>query len=162
MTKYIIGEIFSSGGATLYKNCSDQTVFCLHSFSFSTASSSDLSIKRYANNKDNNGNHDSGSDVTTSSGGNGGDHRNHHSEFCRTFGSSSNTSQPSVSSATTSNTHLGLYREPRLNKSDSASLSVNGLHNTNRFQTANHHSVPLSPNSIDNRYVFLQNLHMYL
>ena len=28
MTKYIIGEIFSSGGATLYKNPSDQTV-CL-------------------------------------------------------------------------------------------------------------------------------------
>ena len=30
MTKYIIGEILSSGGATLYKNPSDQTVqFCL-------------------------------------------------------------------------------------------------------------------------------------
>ena len=28
MTKYIIGEIFSSGGATLYKNPSDQTVPC--------------------------------------------------------------------------------------------------------------------------------------
>ena len=26
MTKYIIGEIFSSGGATLYRNHSDQTV----------------------------------------------------------------------------------------------------------------------------------------
>ena len=26
MTKYIIGEFFSSGGATLYKNSSDQTV----------------------------------------------------------------------------------------------------------------------------------------
>ena len=26
ITKYIIGEIFSSGGATLYKNPSDQTV----------------------------------------------------------------------------------------------------------------------------------------
>ena len=26
MTKFIIGEIFSSGGATLYKNPSDQTV----------------------------------------------------------------------------------------------------------------------------------------
>ena len=26
MTKYIIGEIFSSGGATFYKNPSDQTV----------------------------------------------------------------------------------------------------------------------------------------
>ena len=26
MTKYIIGEIFSSGGATLHKNPSDQTV----------------------------------------------------------------------------------------------------------------------------------------
>ena len=26
MTKYIIGEIFSSGGETLYKNHSDQTV----------------------------------------------------------------------------------------------------------------------------------------
>ena len=27
MTIYIIGEIFSSGGATLYKNPSNQTVF---------------------------------------------------------------------------------------------------------------------------------------
>ena len=27
MTKYIIGEIFSSGGATLYKNPSEQTVY---------------------------------------------------------------------------------------------------------------------------------------
>ena len=27
MTKYIIGEIFSSGGATMYKNPSDQTVY---------------------------------------------------------------------------------------------------------------------------------------
>ena len=26
MEKYILGEIFSSGGATLYKNSSDQTV----------------------------------------------------------------------------------------------------------------------------------------
>ena len=118
-----------------------------------------MSIKRYANNKDNNGNHDSGSDITTSSGGGNGssgvDQNNHHSEFYRNFaGSISNASlQPSAN--TTSNTHLGLYREPRLNKSDSASLS-GGLHNnsTNRFQTANH-SVPLSPNSIDNRFVFL-------
>ena len=31
MTKYIIGEFFSSGGATLYKNPSDQTVkFTFH------------------------------------------------------------------------------------------------------------------------------------
>ena len=30
MTKYIIGEIFSSGGVTLYKNSSDQTVFTYH------------------------------------------------------------------------------------------------------------------------------------
>ena len=29
MIKYIIGEIFSSGGATLYKNPSDQTVASL-------------------------------------------------------------------------------------------------------------------------------------
>ena len=29
MTKYIIGELFSSGGATLYKNPSDQTVYSL-------------------------------------------------------------------------------------------------------------------------------------
>ena len=28
MTKYIIGEIFNSGGATLYKNPSDQSVTC--------------------------------------------------------------------------------------------------------------------------------------
>ena len=27
MTKYIIGEIFSSGGATLYKNPPDQNVY---------------------------------------------------------------------------------------------------------------------------------------
>ena len=33
MTKYIIGEILSSGGATLYKNPSDQTVMFLHYFS---------------------------------------------------------------------------------------------------------------------------------
>ena len=41
MTKYIIGEIFSSGGATLYKNPSDQTVsdakklhfFCIRIYS---------------------------------------------------------------------------------------------------------------------------------
>ena len=29
MEKYILGEIFSSGGATLYKNPSDQTVTVL-------------------------------------------------------------------------------------------------------------------------------------
>ena len=29
MTKYIISEIFSSGGATFYKNLSDQTVYVL-------------------------------------------------------------------------------------------------------------------------------------
>ena len=29
MTKYIIGEISSSGRATLYKNPSDQTVICM-------------------------------------------------------------------------------------------------------------------------------------
>ena len=32
MTKYIIGEIFSSGGATLYKNPSDQTVAAVLKF----------------------------------------------------------------------------------------------------------------------------------
>ena len=30
MTKYIIGDIFISGGATLYKNPSDQTVHSTH------------------------------------------------------------------------------------------------------------------------------------
>ena len=30
MAKYIIGEFFSSGGATLYKNPSDQTVIILY------------------------------------------------------------------------------------------------------------------------------------
>ena len=34
MTKYIIGEISSSGGATLYKNPSDQTVGLLPIFKF--------------------------------------------------------------------------------------------------------------------------------
>ena len=34
MTKYIIGEIFSSGGATLYKNPSDQTVPIYSNFFF--------------------------------------------------------------------------------------------------------------------------------
>ena len=34
MTKYIIGEIFSSGGATLYKNPSDQTVTEPHGTTF--------------------------------------------------------------------------------------------------------------------------------
>ena len=33
ITKYIIGEIFSAGGATLYKNPSDQTVIKLLSSS---------------------------------------------------------------------------------------------------------------------------------
>ena len=33
MTKYIIGEIHSSGGATLYKNPSDQTVWSEEKFS---------------------------------------------------------------------------------------------------------------------------------
>ena len=32
MTKYVIGEIFSSGGATLYKNHSDQTVLTMMHF----------------------------------------------------------------------------------------------------------------------------------
>ena len=32
MTKYIIGEMFSSGGATLYKNPSDQLVDCTSGF----------------------------------------------------------------------------------------------------------------------------------
>ena len=32
MTKYIIGEIFCSGGATLYKNHSDQTVYSVTSW----------------------------------------------------------------------------------------------------------------------------------
>ena len=54
----------------------------------------------------------------------------------------------------------GLYREPRLNKSDSASLSLNATGangmSSNRFQQANH-CVPLSPNSIDNRLVITPN-----
>ena len=37
MTKYIIGEILSSGGATLYKNPSDQTVLALNPFLFSAS-----------------------------------------------------------------------------------------------------------------------------
>ena len=37
MTKYIIGEIFSSGGATLYKNPSDQTVFLVRTTAFPCA-----------------------------------------------------------------------------------------------------------------------------
>ena len=32
MTKYIIGDFFSSGGATLYKNPSDQTVYNKNTF----------------------------------------------------------------------------------------------------------------------------------
>ena len=38
-TKYIIGEIFSSGGATLYKNPSDQTVCYTGFFKISTQKS---------------------------------------------------------------------------------------------------------------------------
>ena len=38
MTKYIIGEIFSSGGDTLYKNTSDQTVGNIERFFFSQLS----------------------------------------------------------------------------------------------------------------------------
>ena len=33
-TEFIIGEIFSSGGATLYKNPSDQTMLCRLGFNF--------------------------------------------------------------------------------------------------------------------------------
>ena len=40
MTKYIIGEIFSSGGATLYKNSSDQTV--IFSVFFSSVNQDEL------------------------------------------------------------------------------------------------------------------------
>ena len=36
MTKYMIGEIFSSGRATLYKNPSDQTVFHFEKNSWQT------------------------------------------------------------------------------------------------------------------------------
>ena len=42
MTKYIIGEIFSSDGATLYKNPSDQTVLSLLAHRLSTITHADL------------------------------------------------------------------------------------------------------------------------
>ena len=60
ITKYIIGEIFSSGGATLYKNPSDQTVLgflcynrfidlccCLGSLSFNNRFTRQLPFDNY-------------------------------------------------------------------------------------------------------------------
>ena len=85
-----------------------------------TASSSDVSIKRFVNNKDslnNNNNQDTVSEVQL------------------------HTTDTDIIS------HPGLYKEPRLNKSDSASLSQH------QWLNSRHGShVPLSPNSIDNRY----------
>ena len=42
MTKYIIGEIFTSDGATLYMNPSDQTVLSLLAHRLSTITHADL------------------------------------------------------------------------------------------------------------------------
>lgn len=88
-----------------------------------TASSSDVSIKRFVNNKDslnNNNNQDTVSEVQL------------------------HTATDDIIS------HPGLYKEPRLNKSDSASLSQH------QWLNSRHGShVPLSPNSIDNRYTCL-------
>ena len=116
-----------------------------------TASSSDVSIKRYVNNKDslnnnnNNGNGiDSVSDIQPSA---------HHGSPGQTAATINNIATaagfPTVS-------QLGLYREPRLNKSDSASLShqlnasAGGSLGLLRGQCQGS-NVPLSPNSIDNR-----------
>lgn len=85
-------SLYSKGGSKGSKKSSASS-----SSSTLTASSSDISIKRYANNKDSLNNNESGSTAPID----------------------------------------GLYREPRLNKSDSAGLSMQ--------------NVPLSPNSIDNR-----------
>ena len=82
-----------------------------------TASSSDVSIKRYV--KDSLNNNHSDTEVQSN--------------------------EESLASTTT--THPGLYKEPRLNKSDSASLSQ---HQWLNGRLGSH--VPLSPNSIDNRY----------
>lgn len=89
-----------------------------------TASSSDVSIKRFVNNKDslnNNNNQDTVSEVQL------------------------HTATDDIIS------HPGLYKEPRLNKSDSASLSQH------QWLNSRHGShVPLSPNSIDNRLRAIQ------
>ena len=95
-----------------------------------TASSSDVSIKRYTNSLNNN--NDTASDIVTAA--------------------------PSIITEETqqqqANVGSGLYREPRLNKSDSASLSQHQMLN-GRCQGSN--VMPLSPNSIDNRWwVFFQ------
>ena len=87
--------MYSKGGRKGSKKSSASS-----SSSTLTASSSDISIKRYANNKD-------------SLNNNEGIDKGH--------------------------VELGLYREPRLNKSDSVGLSKSIS------------NVPLSPNSIDNR-----------
>ena len=49
LTKYIIGEIFSSGRATLYKNPSDLTVSNFQKFFCDAPSSCDVSqdLKKY-------------------------------------------------------------------------------------------------------------------
>ena len=44
MTKYIIGEFFSSGGATLYKNPSDPTVYSKIGWRVNDTSFSDNSV----------------------------------------------------------------------------------------------------------------------
>ena len=46
MTKYRFGEIFSSGGATLYKNPSDQTVYCCLMEQVQKSDSNDTNIYR--------------------------------------------------------------------------------------------------------------------
>ena len=56
--------------------------------------------------------------------------------------------QSNEESLASTTTHPGLYKEPRLNKSDSASLSQ---HQWLNGRLGSH--VPLSPNSIDNRYI---------
>ena len=49
MTKYIFGEIFSSGGATLYKNPSDQTVSRKYTTYFKNAGSNFICSSPFMN-----------------------------------------------------------------------------------------------------------------
>lgn len=97
-----------------------------------TPSSSDVSIKQqYTNNKDSLNNNES---IIDSQGA-----------------STPGTEPKQLEEAIQHQQHSGsLYREPRLNKSDSASLSHHQMFLDAGSQGSN---VPLSPNSIDNRLV---------
>lgn len=106
-----------------------------------TASSSDVSIKRYTNNKDSLNNNNQACNIDSVSD----------------IQASSPTINNSELHAGYPASQLGLYREPRLNKSDSASLSQHQQQLLNAsLRGCQGSNVPLSPNSIDNRLRAIQ------